>query len=306
MFGRIKKSQISGFHSNIRRRFHHALLSKRKEHIPLQRHHKPPITSDRRAWYKAHARGGSLFRHVAAAVIIGGITIGGIYATLFSDFFRITTVQLEKNGEAVAASKLTPFLDTFRGEHMLFLRTEKTVQAMRASFKNAVASVAINKSYPHKVIVHVEEYPTVLNVAIQTPEKSERFIINQIGAIISTNAEDKTLPYLSVELSKSPVQRGLLIASDTADVLVHAYKTFTELFGIKIVKGEWKKTERELHLFTEKNFSVWIDLTEDVDAQLGKLKRALPKLDIYNTPLEYIDLRIAAGDSEKVIFKRRR
>jgi hypothetical protein len=51
---------------------------------------------------------------------------------------------------------------------------------------------------------------------------------------------------------------------------------------------------------------VWLDLTVDIPQQLGKLKRTLPKLDIYHEPLEYIDLRIAGAESEKVIFKRRK
>jgi hypothetical protein len=84
------------------------------------------------------------------------------------------------------------------------------------------------------------------------------------------------------------------------------FSKFTELFGMKITQGEYLKRERELHMLTEKNFEIWLDLTSDVLQQLTKLKRATVKLDLTTTPLEYIDLRIAGGDSEKVIFKRRK
>ena len=70
-------------------------------------------------------------------------------------------------------------------------------------------------------------------------------------------------------------------------------------------EAEWGKIEREFHLKTEAGFYVWLDMTTDVETQLKKLKRALPKLDIYKEPLQYIDLRIAGAESEKVIFKRK-
>ena len=88
--------------------------------------------------------------------------------------------------------------------------------------------------------------------------------------------------------------------------IVEAFTKFNELFGMEAFRGEWKKTERELHIMTEKKFEIWFDLTSSINTQLSKLKRALPKLNIYNEPLEYIDLRIAGADSEKVIFRRRR
>ena len=47
-----------------------------------------------------------------------------------------------------------------------------------------------------------------------------------------------------------------------------------------------------------------IDLEKDLLRQIEKLKKALPKLDIYNEPLLYIDLRISGTNTEKVIFKR--
>ena len=38
---------------------------------------------------------------------------------------------------------------------------------------------------------------------------------------------------------------------------------------------------------------------------LKKLKKALVKLDIYTEDLQYIDLRIAGGNGDKIIYKRR-
>ena len=81
---------------------------------------------------------------------------------------------------------------------------------------------------------------------------------------------------------------------------------FEKKFNIKVLDAEYKVREREVHLMTEKYFKVWIDMEKSLTDQFEKLKKALPRLDIYKTALEYIDLRISGTDNEKVIFKKRK
>ena len=45
-------------------------------------------------------------------------------------------------------------------------------------------------------------------------------------------------------------------------------------------------------------------MSMELDTQLNKLKKALPRLNIYEESLDYIDLRISGIDGEKVIFKK--
>lgn len=75
---------------------------------------------------------------------------------------------------------------------------------------------------------------------------------------------------------------------------------------MKVTNAEYHVREREIHLQTEKNFMVWLDMEKELNPQMEKLKKALPKINIYNTPLEYIDLRISGTDNEKVIYKPRK
>ena len=42
-----------------------------------------------------------------------------------------------------------------------------------------------------------------------------------------------------------------------------------------------------------------------LDEQFDKLKKGLPRLNIYEIDLLYIDLRISGINGEKIIFKRR-
>ncbi len=287
----------------MRRRFHRLLLSKRKENLPTTTIRRPKT----RRMFKQTSPGMALFKKVMYFVVAALIFVGLVYVALFSSFFEITKVSLEKSGEAVASTALAPFVDKLKGKNILFVNTDSLVREIEQTFKNQVLLVHIKKSYPHKVIVKVEEYPAVLNLRVMVDNMVQKFVVNQIGYSILENSEQKDLPILIWRTSKMlPAGKSVVIDPQKLAPIVDGFTKFKDYFGIKITEGEWKKVERELHLKTEKNFYVWLDLTQNVDGQLSKLKRALAKLDIYRENLEYIDLRIAGGDNEKVIFKRRK
>lgn len=94
-----------------------------------------------------------------------------------------------------------------------------------------------------------------------------------------------------------------LIDQETLKVLLETTESFEGKFDMEVMEIYYLKRARELHLFTERYFFVWIDLTQDVPLQLAKLKKALTEINIYEAPLEYIDLRISGQNGEKVIYK---
>lgn len=296
-----KKNPEGKLGGNLRRRFHHLMLSKRRETVPQTRFARPKRTARPMPSAKL-----VILRKLAGFILAAGIGIGLLYTAFFSNFFNITKVTVEKKGNGVAASALSPFLDKLRGKNILFVNSEKLSREIEQTFKNEILFVRVKKSYPHKVVLIVEEYSAVLNLNVITPEKNQKFILNQIGYAIFENSEDDKLPTLDVRSQKPFTGKSAIIPKEKLDMMVLAFQKFQDLFGMKAPEGEWKKIERELHLKTEKNFFVWLDLTADIEQQLGKLKRTLAKLDIYREPLEYIDLRIAGAESEKVIYKRRK
>ncbi|MBI5413251.1 hypothetical protein HZA42_02790 [Candidatus Peregrinibacteria bacterium] len=250
--------------------------------------------------------GMKMLRSLFGIILLGGVILGIAYTVFFSSFFTVTKVALEKNGNAVAGSSIEPFLDKIRGKNLLFLNPDILAREIEQTFKNEVLLVRVGKSYSHKAVVKVEEYPAIFNFIVLTPEKNQKFVLNQIGYSILENTAIKDIPNLTLRTNKPFPGKGVLIEKAKMEPIASSFRNFKNIFGMKILEGEWLKVERELHLKTERNFEIWIDLTANVDQQLLKLKRALPKLDIYHEPLEYIDLRIAGGENEKVIFKRRK
>lgn len=286
---------------SLRRRFHLSLLSKRKG----PREGGVPVQRLKRQAHRVTSAAAIVVRKLLYFIVIAGLAVGLFYVTFFSSFFDITGINLEKEGNAVANGSLSPFLDKLRGKNLLFVQTEKLTRELEQTFKNEILFVKITKSYPHKLIVTVTEYPAILNLRVSVEGKIQKLVVNQIGYAINENAEQKEVPILTMISAKPFANHTIVMDRDHLAAIADTYRHFTEIFGMKIVQGVWLKTERELHLTTEKNFTLWIDLTANIDEQLAKLKRALPKLDIYHEPLSYIDLRIAGAESEKVIFKRR-
>lgn len=309
MFFNKKNQGGKSLHLNLRRRFHHFLIAKRKNSpaksipkglpkSPALRHHKKTILG------RFNSPEIRRIKNMAFFILTGGFLIAAFYIIFFSSFFTITKVNVEKNGNAVPETSITQFLERLKGKNILFVKTDSVTKEIEQTFKNEILLVKFKKSYPAAIIAKVEEYPAVINLKVIAQDKAQKFVLNQIGYSILENTELKTLPSLIWQTDKPFSGKSIMIKREKLTPIIDAFKKFTEIFGIKIIYGQWKKIERELHLKTEKNFEVWIDLTADATAQILKLKKALPKLDIYNESFEYIDLRIAGGDSEKVIYKR--
>lgn len=302
MFLRKKSSaNPSPLTQNLRRKFHHVQLERRQRELSQRG---MPVNRLRKAHRHASAAS-SYLKKIAFMLSAATLAVGAVYTVFFSAFFAIAKISVEQNGAAVSSAELQPFLDKLKNANLLFLNTASLETAIEGAFENKVLLARVKKLYPSTVKVKVDEYPAALNLVVRTPQKKFTYTINQIGYAIAESAPLRSVPTLTLDASAQPAGKTIIDKARLEPIL-RAITRFQDIFGMKINEGIWKKTERELHLKTEKNFVVWIDLTWDVDKQLMKLKRALSKLDIYREKLEYIDLRIAGVENEKVLFKRRR
>lgn len=139
------------------------------------------------------------------------------------------------------------------------------------------------------------------------------YIVNELGYIASVGITNETLPTIVMDVTgtdiplpeseDSPKVNEELVPQETLETLLEAKTDFEGKFDMQIMEVHYLKRARELHFFTERYFYVWIDLTQSVDLQLAKLKKAMSQINIYDDPLDYIDLRISGQNGEKVIYK---
>jgi len=237
-------------------------------------------------------------------LILGGIIFSIIYNLFLSSKLDIQTIAVFEDQQPLPEHPLNQVLQNFKGDNLLLLNTEKIQSFLQKKYPY-YATIKISKNLPNILILNLETHPVVANLVVKTPEEKKSLILNAAGQ--SQNSEEgityDTLPTLLIERDQ-PVKEGAAIISQNALAFVlEAIQNFEDKFGMKIDHAKYLEIPREVHLFTERNFYIWLDLNLNLDEQLNKLKKALPRLNIYEKPLEYIDLRIAGIDGEKVIFK---
>lgn len=165
-------------------------------------------------------------------------------------------------------------------------------------------SIKVNKDYPSTLTIGFLEYPLVANIINESTTIRKNYIINSIGFAIKEDLESPELPYIKIE-SDEPINTEVAVIEKLKlDYILESKTYFEDKFGMKIIRIEYKPTAREIHLLTERNFFIWLDIQISYEEQFKKLKKTLVKLDIYTEDLEYIDLRIAGSNGDKIIYKR--
>ena len=240
------------------------------------------------------------------------IISGSAYLIFFTELLQINEYQIYQDGTQITTNlELNSLITNFllnQKNLLLFDNTELSEQILEQNPK--FKSVLIKKVFPHTIKIDLEEYPIAANIIdqITSPDGlkvQKKYMVNTNGMIIMENEENPEMPYIKIVTEKAFGLNDMPLNQEKLDYIIKLTNLFEEKFGIKVVEAEYLKKAREVHLRTEKDFTVWFDITKDMLPQIDKLKRALPKLDIYKTPLQYIDLRISGTNAEKVIFKRR-
>lgn len=240
-------------------------------------------------------------------LILGGgaiILLIILYLTIFSNFFQLRNWKIYGDDIIQENSKFEEFLKVHEGRNLVFLDAGKISSNIKNQYPE-VENLRLKKVFPDTLILEFENFPEVANLFNIVGETQRKFIVNEIGLLIEQDYENPNLPYIKLQTEKSLELYDYALPRDKLEYLLDAIYDYEELFGMKVLDAEYKTKEREIHLKTERDFTIWLDTTLTLQEQYSKLKKALPKLNIYTESLEYIDLRISSINGQRVIFKRR-
>lgn len=239
--------------------------------------------------------------------ILGGI----FYMVFFTDYFQINDFQIYDEGTAITNNLALNDLMTKALINQNILTFDDSSLSLNILKENPQYKIAeVKKLFPRSIEVNLEKFPVAANL-IDTLDGADglkvekKFEVNTNGMVIVENDENPDLPYIRLTTQEAIGMNTYPIDQEKLDYTIKLVNLFEEKFGIKVIEAQYLKAAREIHLKTEKGFVVWFDVTKNMLSQIDKLKRALPKLDIYNTPLQYIDLRITSANAEKVIYKKK-
>jgi cell division septal protein FtsQ len=251
------------------------------------------------------------WKKIAALILAAGIIGYGVYAFFFSDYFLVRKYKVEEKGTVIETNDIINTVLSSRIGQNLSLLSEDSIMKDIRTVQPEINKLRIRKIFPDTLVAEYEKYPTAANITNIVGGVQKKFLVDSQGFLTEENTDNPNLPYIKMETAK-PLEVRTTFLPDTKKsaerltYIINAINLYEEKFGMKILYAQIKLREREVHLYTEKYFFVMLDMEKDLGVQLEKLKKALPKLDIYTVPLLYIDLRISGSDFEKVIFKRKK
>lgn len=267
------------------------------------------------------------------------VVVGIIYTLFFTKLFEIQKINVTGGSDTLdEQSALNASFQEYLGKSLLTLNVP-LIEAELLKAYPYLKTLDVRRDFFHTLTVVLETYESKANVRVDYEDGTQQFfVINEEGYISGTGISDENLPTIVMDVtstdailptestdeeiieeagsedttttddpSESKNRFALneeLIPKETLETLLETAKDFEGKFNMQILEIHYLKQARELHLLTERHFTVWLDLTQDLNVQLTKLKKSLGStFNIYEMPLDYIDLRISGQNGEKVIYK---
>ncbi len=241
-------------------------------------------------------------------ILVFGTLAALLYLLLFSKIFTIQKIEIKGDDQTLQEQEaIHNYLKEYLGNNLLLFSSRTHEQVLVKDYVYLKTLKIHRNVFKHGLVVSLETYEHVSRVQVNLEDGSQKnFIVNELGYISGIESENSELPLIIMDGSGADMKLELnqaLIPKEELEVLLQAAEDFEGKFNMKVLETRYLKRARELHLLTERNFVVWIDLTQPVENQLSKLKKSLTEINIYEDPLLYIDLRISGQSGEKVIYK---
>ncbi len=234
--------------------------------------------------------------------IVGGVTlvVAIFFFVLFGPLFRVKEVRVQiTNHSLLDAAKVEEYLYQFQGKLLLFLHPRQMLFDIQSQFRE-VADVDCRKVYPNLIDCNVIEYKSALAVWRGEGEDTE-YIVNEAGVIISSRKKVDDGKFIRVISSNKdmPIEIGSqVIEPQKIEFMYAAKNNFEDRFGLTVKSLWWLARERELHLYTDKNFPIYLSLERPLKDQLQALLTVFANHD-FSGSTQYIDLRV----KDKVFIK---
>ena len=212
---------------------------------------------------------------------------------LFSPILDIQNVRVSGSESTLSEqAALQELLNTAYGANLLRYNTQKKAQIIKNEFPH-LKSVSVQKKPFNTVEANIESFAPLANIDLrENGELSALYVVNELGLISGIGLRNDLLPTIVMDVSgalppseeeeiKEPTLNEEIIEKENLKLILESSEDWVTKFNIPVLQTRYLVRAREVRLYTEKDFEVWLDLTADIDLQFQKLKKSMITLDIY-------------------------
>ena len=233
-----------------------------------------------------------------------GIIILLAYSLFFTNTFNVKKILIFEGEEESTNIQIRRITEPLRNRNII-LFSKNDLKNLIINRIDNITSLEIIKQYPDTVLIKYNRFQDVANVTnlIGRLQVRKSFIVNESGILVEEDKISSTLPNITIQTETAFNLGETILTTDDLKFILNAKNYFEERFDLKVTDIRYIPRAKEIRLTTEREFEIWIDMTFDYREQINKLRNAVPKINVYEGPLEYVDLRIRSAEGQKIIYK---
>ena len=262
---------------------------------------------------KARFKFSKLFKILAAFSLFFAIAGGAVIFFFFSQFFRVTEIQLSRADFRINLVDVAREVEPLRGQNIFLIPKEVWREKILQNLPQ-IETVEIAKIFPRTLRFSVKTFPIVARLEItifqeneidvenRGPQKKvETFFVDRAGKVSIGEPDDENA-FLIVEKNSPenfPKFGERVFAPETLREISTSAEKITVGLNWEITRAEFFRAGREVHFHCANGTKFWLDFSTPHAQQLKKLKILAAQTDLLSQKVDYFDLRLR----EKIIYK---
>ncbi len=230
-----------------------------------------------------------LFRgSVLLGMLVSGVILF-IGFSVFSPYFDLKKITIVRDNSSIDAEEVEQILGEFYGKNLLFL-SQKDVQQKLVSIFPEFKKIKISERWPSEMSLKIETSPPFLTLLNQ--ETANFFVVSKNGVILMAKP-DENLPIVKIiGYEKLILPHQQLTSEIVLKKIMLAKNLFEQNIELPLNDLNFYMDAQELHLISENDVAIWIDLQQPIESQIKKLELSATRIGLYDQPLDHVDLRI--------------
>ena len=212
-----------------------------------------------------------------------------IVFAFFSPYFEIKKITTTRDNPNIDVEAVEAKLEGFYQKNLLFIQKEQIESILLADFPE-FREVRVQEKWPNEIMLHITVSPEVFTIFNE--ETANFSVISQDGVILSQTLREN-LPVLKIKNYENILKpRDQFIEKGHLEKIILGKTLLGAELGLEVEEMFLYPQAYEIHYLVLGETLLWIDLREDIGAQIKKLKLAQEEVKLFGGNNKYIDLRI--------------